>query len=267
MLVVMAAHADAAGETYVGPRTLAHYVGCSPDTIARRQKALDDAGVTTIIIDSGLGEHGKYQGGRRARTRRLNLGCVARHSAPPESPNKGDVGPPLCSVQEAAAPHLDAVQRSTARSPTPIAPHTQNVAPHEGRVAPQATASVGVFAPHNSAGRTKNYERNGTATAAQHASLTWNPTDGWGGLTDGHRTRWAAAFPACDLDRELAKADSWLRANRDKRKQNHERFMHNWLSRAQEQGGTAGRKASGPAAAAGDGEAKRMPRGRYGVPA
>jgi hypothetical protein len=51
---------------------------------------------------------------------------------------------------------------------------------------------------------------------------------------------WGEAYPACEIKIELAKMATWLNANPKLRKKNYRRFINNWLSRAQDQGGTKG---------------------------
>jgi hypothetical protein len=80
--------------------------------------------------------------------------------------------------------------------------------------------------------------------------MQWTHQDGWTGITDTDRSGWAKAFPACDIDRQLAAASVWLTANPAKAKKQYYRFFTNWLSRAQERGGdvatvSTGRHAGG----------------------
>jgi hypothetical protein len=50
---------------------------------------------------------------------------------------------------------------------------------------------------------------------------------------------WAAAYPGAVLDRELAKATAWLRANPKRAgRRNWRRFIVGWLQRCQDKGGT-----------------------------
>lgn len=73
------------------------------------------------------------------------------------------------------------------------------------------------------------------------AAVAWSSSSGWTGITDEHRQRWAEAYPACNLDRQLAAMDTWLRANPAKaRKSRWEKFITNWLSRSQDRGGDVG---------------------------
>lgn len=70
--------------------------------------------------------------------------------------------------------------------------------------------------------------------------IRWTPEAGWQGITDEDRARWADAYPACDISRQLSSATNWLLANpREAKKSNFARFLNGWLSRAQERGGDA----------------------------
>jgi hypothetical protein len=61
------------------------------------------------------------------------------------------------------------------------------------------------------------------------------------GIPDAQRSRWTAAYPACDIDAELAKALDWCIENPAKgRKSMYSRFLGSWLKRTQEKGGTRG---------------------------
>ena len=81
----------------------------------------------------------------------------------------------------------------------------------------------------------KNREPNPAAPA-----IAWSAEGGWQGIVDADRTEWAAAFPACNLDRQLAAMVAWLRSNPTKaRKSNWRKFITNWLNRSQDKGGDA----------------------------
>lgn len=67
----------------------------------------------------------------------------------------------------------------------------------------------------------------------------------WEGIGEGDKQAWAKAYPACDIEIELAKMAEWLKANPNKKKSNYRRFITNWLSRAQDHGGTWGTAAAG----------------------
>jgi hypothetical protein len=75
---------------------------------------------------------------------------------------------------------------------------------------------------------------------SQHPdAVSWTADAGWQGITDADRQEWAAAYPACDLAAELAKAHSWLKANPSRaHKSNWRRFFVSWLTRSQDRGGT-----------------------------
>lgn len=72
-----------------------------------------------------------------------------------------------------------------------------------------------------------------------NTAVTWCVDSGWGGITEQDRADWAAAYPAVDVEQELARATVWLRANPTKAgKRNYRRFLANWFSRTQDRGGT-----------------------------
>lgn len=57
-------------------------------------------------------------------------------------------------------------------------------------------------------------------------------------ITIEDKAGWLDAYQACDINQELSKMREWLLANPSKKKKNYRRFITNWLSRAQEKGGT-----------------------------
>lgn len=62
----------------------------------------------------------------------------------------------------------------------------------------------------------------------------------WEGIGEGDKEAWGKAYPACDINLELSKMVEWLKGNPKKIKSNYRRFITNWLSRAQDRGGTKG---------------------------
>ena len=79
----------------------------------------------------------------------------------------------------------------------------------------------------------------GPAGSGPETKLSFDfDTHSWVNITDGDLEGWAQTFPAVDVDAELRKMGSWLEANPTKRKSNYRRFIHNWLSRAQDRGGS-----------------------------
>jgi hypothetical protein len=61
----------------------------------------------------------------------------------------------------------------------------------------------------------------------------------WVGISDRDRVAWAKAYPAADIDRELARAASWCISDpRRGRKSNYSRFLNSWLARCQDRGGS-----------------------------
>jgi uncharacterized protein YdaU (DUF1376 family) len=57
---------------------------------------------------------------------------------------------------------------------------------------------------------------------------------GWEHIPDGLMTQWREAYPAANIDGELAKAAAWVIANPRNRKSNYARFLTNWLTKAQD---------------------------------
>ena len=49
---------------------------------------------------------------------------------------------------------------------------------------------------------------------------------------------WKKTYPACSIEHELDLMADWLLSNPSKRKKNYRRFISNWLTRAQERGGS-----------------------------
>lgn len=58
-------------------------------------------------------------------------------------------------------------------------------------------------------------------------------------ISEDDRAGWKKAYPACDLDIEIAKALEWVKSNPAKgRKSNWRKFLTSWFSRSQDRGGT-----------------------------
>lgn len=70
-------------------------------------------------------------------------------------------------------------------------------------------------------------------------------TNKWENITEEHRATWKVAYPALNLDQELAKMQSWISANPKNRKSNWERFIMNWLSKAQDKAPKIGTSENG----------------------
>lgn len=90
------------------------------------------------------------------------------------------------------------------------------------------------------------------AASSPAPKLAWDETSGFTGISEQDRGEWAKAYPAAELERELAKAHAWLRANPKKAgKRNWRLFVVRWLARCQDNGGTTrevGRRPEEPAA-------------------
>jgi hypothetical protein len=80
-------------------------------------------------------------------------------------------------------------------------------------------------------------EKNRTRKASR-STIQWTAESGWTGITDADRARWQAAYPAVDIDAELARATAWLAADPKRRKVQWGRFLVSWFSRTQDRGGT-----------------------------
>lgn len=73
------------------------------------------------------------------------------------------------------------------------------------------------------------------ARAPAHDDLSFDfETCKFIGLTAEQIDRWRDAFPATDVDGQLLRAACWLVANPDSRGGNLDRFLSNWLARAQD---------------------------------
>jgi len=57
-------------------------------------------------------------------------------------------------------------------------------------------------------------------------------------ITIEDKAGWLEAYPAVDIDHELNGMREWLLSNPSKKKKNYRRFITNWLTRAQEKGGS-----------------------------
>ena len=83
-------------------------------------------------------------------------------------------------------------------------------------------------------------------------NITYNhSTSNWENITEGDKKAWQEAYPACNIDIELAKMREWVKgAGAKGHKSQWRKFITNWLSRSQEKGGTKTKEAvygKGPA--------------------
>lgn len=65
-------------------------------------------------------------------------------------------------------------------------------------------------------------------------------------ITDQQKTKWAEAYPAIDIEKQIAAAAAWLQANPKMRKSNYAKFLVNWFSRAQDKASRIGSGSSPP---------------------
>ena len=69
--------------------------------------------------------------------------------------------------------------------------------------------------------------------------IFWNKTEGWIGIEDKNMNEWVEAYPCVDIKQTLKMMHQWLLANPSKsKKKQWLRFITNWLSKSQEQGGS-----------------------------
>lgn len=115
----------------------------------------------------------------------------------------------------------------------------------EGHV-PRTPTRTPIRTPDRSADRpdptlpeqTESLALNGTSPASSPSKMSWSMADGFSGITPADREAWAEAFPAVNIDRQLAAAGEWLKSNPAKaRKSNWRKFITGWLSKAQDRGG------------------------------
>jgi hypothetical protein len=57
------------------------------------------------------------------------------------------------------------------------------------------------------------------------------------GVTEEDKSAWGVAYPALDIESQVARAVEWLKANPTKRKKNVRSYLVRWFAKAQEHGG------------------------------
>lgn len=96
----------------------------------------------------------------------------------------------------------------------------------EGEVEVQGKVEVEVIAPTSAEPESKPEE------------IDWDHQEGFRGISKQDLIDWGQAYPACAINRQIAAANQWLKANPAKaRKKLWRKFLTGWLSRAQEKGG------------------------------
>lgn len=75
---------------------------------------------------------------------------------------------------------------------------------------------------------------------AESGKISLSAAGVWQGITPERRTLWATAYPAVNLDAELASAAAWAMENPKNRKSNWGRFIANWLKRSQDRAPATG---------------------------
>ncbi len=83
---------------------------------------------------------------------------------------------------------------------------------------------------------TKKDEDRASARPPLLPRISWNPDDGWSGITTEHRTQWSRLYPLVPIDRFLATMDGWCRDNPNKRpRTKFNAALTRWLGREQAQ--------------------------------
>ncbi len=198
---------------------------------------------------------------RRNRQRRFR---ARRGASPVGTPAAPAPGPAPSGVPEGEAPAAVAQEEHDANRPASTFPSTnavEDVAPAR-HAAPPGGAPVARHASSFCATPQRHSDAEVARPASRSWSLSsdslslhrrtkteetsarardapaWRADSGWTGITDDLRRQCAEAFPACDLDRQLAAMSAWLSANpRRAHKSNWARFIVNWLTREQDRGG------------------------------
>jgi hypothetical protein len=92
----------------------------------------------------------------------------------------------------------------------------------------------------NGSGKGKGMDSSATDETSfdpQHVAISWDLQSGFGGITEKDLSEWSAAYPAVNLQMQMARAHTWLKDNPAKRKKHVRRFLSGWFSRSQEKGG------------------------------
>lgn len=85
------------------------------------------------------------------------------------------------------------------------------------------------------------------ASPCSSLEISWNSENGFSGITVKDRQSWVEAYPAVDINRQIAAASEWLKSNPAKKKKLFRRFITGWLSRQQERGGDIASNQAGAA--------------------
>lgn len=160
-----------------------------------------------------------FADGTRPSLRRLNA----------EQRNRADQrlgsSPPLQELHNVAQHLQRPLQKAHVPSPPPPPSPSPSPMPTD-----TAQAAPAPFAPTRTASQPVRSRRRST--------IQWDAEHGWTGIAPETIASWGSAYPACDIDRQLAAMSAWLTANPAKaRKSNWARFITNWLSRQQDRGG------------------------------
>lgn len=84
----------------------------------------------------------------------------------------------------------------------------------------------------------------GKGTGASANDVRFDAAAGAWSVPDLLQGQWGKAYPAVDVERELASAAAWLMANPANQKSNYARFLTNWLKRCQDRAPAQGNSRS-----------------------
>lgn len=88
--------------------------------------------------------------------------------------------------------------------------------------------------------KTEGPSASASASAYASASISFNKNlNVWEGIGKKDKEGWKEAYPACDIDIELAGMREWFLSHPERAKRsNYRKFIQGWLSRKQDKGGT-----------------------------
>jgi hypothetical protein len=208
VLWLMTAHVNACGWTEVGKKRFEFETGCPWDALGRACDALQGGIVRT---GNGTGfwlrnyiRH-QFGNGEKLVKNRISGALVNQILDLPEE---------VMEVAWKAYPELKKKHRQSTNGRSPSkgsASPTDGVREGEGERVREGEGAV---------------------------ELHWDRNRGWSGVTGALVEELQAAYPACDIDRQLRAMDQWLKSNREKsHKSNWRRFLTNWLAKEQDRGG------------------------------